>query len=176
MSKAQRIKEVLVGLLSIVSAVVMITLPELGYALVALFMCVSLVIYGLQRLGYYFTMARYMVGGKTVLYLGILLFDMGILAGSMNETPQSLIMLYLLAGHLLSGVVSIMRAREQRSFDAPWRLTLAEGIANVMVALACLVFLNSTRMVVLIYSAGLIYSACLRIATAFRRTSIVYIP
>ena len=175
MSKAQRIKEVLVGLLSIVSAVVMITLPELGYALVALFMCVSLVIYGLQRLGYYFTMARYMVGGKTVLYLGILLFDMGILAGSMNETPQPLIMLYLLAGHLLSGVVSIMRAREQRSFDAPWRLTLAEGIANVLIAVSCIVFLRSTSMVVYLYGCGLIYAACLRIVTAFSRTVIVYV-
>ena len=104
MSKAQRIKEVLVGLLSIVSAVV--PMPELGYALVALFMCVSLVVYGLQRLGYYFTMARHMVGGKSVLYTGVLLFDMGVFAGSLTKTPQSLIMMYLLGCHLLSGVVS----------------------------------------------------------------------
>lgn len=175
MSKAQRIREVLIGLAGIACAVLMVLQPELGYALVVVFMCISLMGSGLERIVYYLTMARHMVGGKTVLYLGVLLFDVGLFAGSLAKTPQSLIMIYLLACHLLSGVVSIMRAREQRSLEAPWKLTLAEGIANVMVAASCVIFLRSTTTVVYIYGSGLIYSACLRIATAFQRTSIVYI-
>lgn len=175
MSMAQRVREVLIGLAGIACAILMMLEPNFGYALVALFMSISLTLSGIERIGYYLTMARHMVGGRTVLYLGVLMFDMGLLAGRLAKTPQLFIMAYLLGCHLFSGVVSIMRAREQRSFEAPWKLTLAEGIANVLVAVSCIVFLRSTSMVVYLYGAGLIYSSCLRIATAFRRTSIVYI-
>lgn len=175
MSKAQRIREVLIGLIGIACAIAMVTRPEFGYTLVMIFMSLSLTVSGLERIVYYLTMARHMVGGKSVLYTGVLLFDMGVFAGSLTKTPQSLIMMYLLGCHLLSGVVSIMRAREQRSLEAPWKLTLAEGVANVLVAVSCVIFLRSTATVVYIYGAGIIYSACLRIATAFQRTSIVYI-
>lgn len=176
MSRAQRVKEVLFGLVAILSAAIMMLDTELGYSLVALILSVMLVIAGIRRIGYYATMARHMVGGKSVLYLGVLLFDMGIAAGSLSTTPQSFIMLYLLGCHLLSGVILVLRAREQHALDAPWRLTLAQGIANILVAGACIVFRRSEQMVVYVYSLGLIYSACLRIASAFRRTEIVYIP
>ncbi len=175
MSKAQRVKEVLLGLLSIAGAALMTLVPDLGYALVALIMCVSLILGGIEKIGYYLTMGRYMVGGRSIFYFGILLLDMGILAGSLSTTPQSLIMIYLLGCHLLDGVVQVMRAREQRGFEAPWKLTLAQGIANILVAVACILFMGSMNTVVYIYCAGLVYSACLRIASAFRKTAIVYI-
>lgn len=176
MSKAQRIREVLFGLIAIGSAVIMMLDTELGYLLVALILSVMLIVAGLRKIGYYATMARHMVGGKSVLYLGVLLLDMGIAAVSLSTTPQSFIMLYLLGCHLLSGVVLVLRAREQHALEAPWRLRLAQGVANILVAGACFIFIRSEQMVVYVYSLGLIYSACLRIASAFRRTSIIYIP
>lgn len=176
MSKAQRIKEVLFGLIALMSAALMMIDTELGYLLVAFILSIMLVVAGIRRIAYYATMARHMVGGKSVLYLGVLLLDMGIAAGSLATTPQSFIMLYLLGCHLFSGVILVLRAREQRALEAPWRLTLAHGIANILVAGACLIFRGSEQMVVYVYSLGLIYSACLRIVSAFRRTSIVYIP
>lgn len=176
MSKAQRVKEILLGLLSIAGAAIMSLNPDFGYALVVLILCISLVLCGIEKIGYYFTMGRYMVGGRSVLYLGILLLDVGILAGSLSSTPQAFVMAYLLAGHMLDGVVLIMRAREQHGFDAPWRLTLAQGIANILIGLTCIVFVRSIRLAVYVYCVGLVYSSCLRIASAFRRTSIVYIP
>ena len=176
MSRARRIREVLFGLISLASAALMMIDTNLGYLLVPFILSIMLVVAGIRKIGYYATMARHMVGGKSVLYLGVLLLDMGIAAGSLSTTPQSFIMLYLLGCHLFSGVILVLRAREQRALEAPWRLTLAHGIANILVAGACLVFRGSEQMVVYVYSLGLIYSACLRIASAFRRTSIVYIP
>lgn len=176
MSWSKRVREVMVALLMLAAAVVMALFPTVGYVLVQLFLSATLVLAGLGRIGYYLTMARHMVGGKVVLYTGIFLLDLGILAGSLTRIPQAYVLVYLLVIHLFDGVVSIMRAREQKGYGAgPWRLTLAMGVANVLVALVCLVFIRSTDVAVYVFSVGLAYSACLRIATAFRKTAIVYI-
>ncbi len=125
-------------------------------------------------------MARHVGNAESILYLGVIAFDFGILTLSVSDAHGVFIALYLLGAHAFSGVMDILRAREARQFEAPsWRISLAEGIANILVAIAAAVFglfWGSMRDLTLIYAAGLIYSAFLNLLSAFRRTAIVYIP
>ena len=54
-------------------------------------------------------------------------------------------------------------------------MKMAIGAADVLFGLASIFCIGRPNILVYIYAAGLIYSAVLRIASAFRRTAIVYI-
>ena len=59
-----------------------------------------------------------------------------------------------------------------------WKWKLFHGVLEIAVALAAVIggfVLHSTAVVVAVYSIGLFFSACSQIASAFRRTEIVYI-
>ena len=177
MSNFQRIKEVAIGLLTLVFAAVMMVIPEAGCTIIMLIICTTLTFGGLGRIVYYFTMARHMVGGKATLYVGTLLLDLGMLAGSLAMAPQSVLLLVLLSGHLFSGAVDVAQSITERNMESSvWKWTLAQGIANIVIAVLCIAFRKSPTTMVYLYCAGMIYSACVRIAKAFRRTAIVYIP
>lgn len=176
MSKLQRATNIATGILMIICAVLMALHPKAGYVIVILFMCITLTLAGIRMIIYYFTMARHMVGGMSILYRGIILYDFGLLSGTLIGASQVYILLYLVGVHLFSGAVDIMRTLEARHYEgASWRLRLSHGIMNILIAVACLVFIRSTDVAVYIYCFGLIYSAIMRIVTAFRRTAIVYI-
>ena len=177
MSGFQRIKEVVIGLLSLAFAAVMMAFPETGCSVIMLVICATLIFGGLGKIVYYFAMARHMVGGKTALYAGTLLFDLGMLAGSLATAPQNFLVLALLGGHLFTGAVGVAQAITERNMESPvWKWTLAQGLANIIIAMMCIAFRKSPTTMVYLYCAGMIYSACVRIAKAFRRTAIVYIP
>lgn len=175
MSLAQRIRSVLAGLVMMVGAFVLVSYPEEGFALVVAVLCLMLLGAGIRWVVYYFTMGRHMVDGKWSLYVGAFLFDLGFLTGSLTDVPKSYVMLYLVAGHLFTGLVSVLGALEAKRYESPWKLKMTHGVVNIVVSVVCLVLIRSLRAVVYLYSAGLVYSACMRIATALRRTSIVYI-
>ena len=111
---------------------------------------------------------------------GVIAFDFGIFTLSISDQHGVFIVLYLLGAHAFSGLVDILRAREAREFDAPNRKnSLAEGIANIGVAVVTVVFglvFGNMQSLTMIYSAGLIYTALLHLLSAFRKTAIVYIP
>ena len=131
---------------------------------------------GIRSLWFYFAMARNMVGGRLILFRGIIALDLGMFAFSLQEIPTIYILLYLLIIHLFAGIVDIMRAREAKKMKGHWRLNLAFGIANILLALSCSLCFRDPMVLAYVYAAGLFYSACLRIAQAFRKTAIVYIP
>jgi len=133
---------------------------------------------GLGALFYYFTMGRYMVGGKTILFRSIILLDVGALAGSLIDYGVLYAALYLALLHAFSGVVEILRANESRRTGGHWKLKIAHGIANVLLSVTLvltLVVFRQPAVVIYIYGAGLMYTAALIIASSFRRTDIVYI-
>ena len=176
MSMGQRIINILIGVLIIAGAVIMIAFPEEGLIITAAILSISLFIYGIKTLIYYFTMSRHMVGGRIMLYLGVVVLDLGMLTMMMTNIPRIYIVLYLLAVYAFAGVIDILRALEAKSYQAPsWRFSLISGIVNVVIAILCVAFISSASMIVNIYCAGLIYSAIVRIITAFRKTEIVYI-
>ncbi len=176
MSGGQRIKNVLIGILTILGAVILIAFPEEGIIITASILSLSLFVYGIKTLIYYITMTRHMVGGRIMLYLAVVVLDLGMFTMMLTNIPKMYIALYLVVVYAFSGAIDIMCALEAKKYQAPsWRLSLTSGIISVVIAILCIVFIGSTNMIVYLYSAGLIYSAIVRIITAFRKTAIVYI-
>ena len=176
MSSGQRIKNVLIGVLIILGAVILIAFPEEGIIITASILSLSLFVYGIKTLIYYITMTRHMVGGRIMLYLAVVVLDLGMFTMMLTNIPKMYIALYLVVVYAFSGAIDILRALEAKKYQAPsWRLSLTSGIISVVIAILCIVFIGSTNMIVYLYSAGLIYSAIARIVTAFRKTAIVYI-
>lgn len=177
MSSAQRVRRILSGIMMILGAVLIISMKEEGYLLVMTFLSISFIVLGIRTLYYYSTMAKHMVGGKEILYQGIIILDFGWLTWTLTSVPKYYIMLYLFGIHLFSGIVDILRTVEAKHYAGnTWRLNLLQGVVNVVIALVCIVFLDSADMVVYIYGAGLIYSGINRIVQSFRKTAIVFIP
>lgn len=153
--------------------------PHEGLPIVALLISISFTLRGIQTLFYYFTMARYMVAGKRLLYRGIIFLDIAILTSEISNYSNLFIILYLAGLHAFSGVLYIAGAVQAKKSGSPlWKNRIAEGLTSIIMVGAVLIGglpLHSIRIVVYIYGAGLIYSGLVRIVSAFRRTSIVYI-
>lgn len=180
MTNMQRVKKILLALVMLLGAYIMVVWPEDGYYIVALIVSFSLIGYGLRSLIYYFTMTRFMVGGKSTLFFGIIVLDFGIFVLTTADDPKFFIVIYLLGLHAFSGVMSVMRALEARRFGAPaWKWIFADGLANLLIAVLAVIagaFLRSVVDLSYLYAACLFYSACFQILSALRKTAIVYIP
>lgn len=176
MTKTGRIGNIILGIIMILLSVVMIILPEIGYVVAILILTISLIVYGIRCLVYYFTMSRYMVGGLSILFYGVIALDFGIFTGTLIQVPKIYIVMYLVATYVVAGAVSFLRGMEAKRYGAPsWKGRIIYGIINVTVAIVCLFFFRSEKVLVMIYSIGLIYAAVLRIFSSFRRTAIVYV-
>lgn len=176
MKLSQRIRSVIFAVLMILICIAMIAVPEAGFSIVIAILCIALIVSGIQRLVYYGTMARFMVGGRRILYTGLLLLDAGLFTFTLSNIPQIYVMMYLAAVNGLAGGISVMRALEDRRQGAAhWRMRLFFGAVTLAFAAACGIFVRSINLAVFIYCAGLLYSAAMRIISAFRRTEIVYI-
>ena len=173
----QRIKKILFALIMIIVAVILLTLDDNdGLETVLFILTLGFAIKGIKDIIFYFTMARHMVGGKMILFLGVVVLDFAMFTGSLSGVPQIYVMVYLISIHAFSGAVEVLRAMEaKRTVEGPWKVKLSHGIVNIVLALLCLVFIMNTATAVMIYSVGLLYSAIIRIISAFRRTSFLLI-
>ena len=177
MTKVPRVRTVLAGLVMIGFCAALLTLKEEAFALIVLVVCVSLLIKGVHSLIYYATMARHMVGGRLQFYKGLFMLDIGLTFLMMEDIPGVYIMLYLMIGNVIAGIIDVMRALEAKKLKSgSWKLNMAGGIINIVSGVACAACLGKTEILVYIYMAGLFYTACIRILSAFRRTAIIYIP
>ena len=179
MTNIQRIEKILAGLFMLACCVLMVYKPDVGFYVVALILSLMLLIYALRCILYYFTMGRHMVGGKSILFRGIIVLDLAVFTISMVDDPKMYIILYLLGIHAFAGLTDVLRALEARRYGAPaWRWTMVLGIGNFMIAVLAVIaglFFADTKDLVYLYAACLFYSACMQIASAFRKTAIVYI-
>ncbi len=136
----------------------------------------GLAIDGIRDIIFYFTMARHMVGGKIILFQGVIILDFALLTGSLTSIPKIYILLYLIGIHAFSGVVEILRSMEsKKTVEGPWKLKFAHGLINFLIAFACLICISRSNTALLIYSLGLIGSAIVRIFSAFRKTAFIVI-
>lgn len=161
----------------IIVAVILLTLPE-EEALepVLAILTLGFAIKGIKDIFFYFTMARHMVGGKMILFQGVVVLDFAVFTGTLTGVPPIYVMIYLIAIHAFSGAVEVLRAMEaKRTVEGPWKVKLSHGIVNIALALFCMVFIMDAATAVMIYSVGLLYSAFIRIISAFRRTSFLLI-
>ena len=175
MTKARRIGYVLTGLIMVAFGTAIAITPDRAYNTIILALGMTLLISGIRSLVYYFSMARHMVGGLTVLYRGVIVFDIGLFTLSLTDVPLIFIMLYLAGLHGFSGFIDIMRAIEAKRMGASWKLNISHGIINVLIALLCLFCMKTVWVATLCYSLGLVYSGIIRMIQGFRRTAVVYI-
>ena len=179
MTLTKRIVKILGALLTLLGAWIILKLGEEGFLFISLVLSISLILFGVRNLIFYFTMARHMVNGRSILYLGVIALDFGVFTLSVSRYQSVFVVLYMIVAHAFSGVIDILRAQEARQMEAgSWRLNMAEGIINIGFALTAIVFgivLNSASVVGEVYAAGLIYTAVMNLISAFRKTAIVYI-
>ena len=177
MSSAQRIKNILIGIAMIIFGIIMLSVGDKGFIVLLLVLGISLMVYGIGNLIYYFRMARHMVGGNLILYLGIITLDIGAFTISVYTISKNYVFTYLLITLCFSGVVLLLRGLESKSVGAPmWKWKVAEGIALLLAAIICFAFLKNETIAVYAFAIGLFYSAIVRIVSSFRRTAMVYIP
>ena len=146
-----------------------------GYSTVLLILSIILLAYGIRMILFYFTMARHMNGGRSMLYRGILFTDLALLTFSLQDVPVVYIMAYLIGLLGFSGAVDIFRAFDARKIHARWKGRLIRGIITLAFAIYAFLNLNTPQFCVYIYSASLFYNALMRLGSAFRRTELITI-
>lgn len=176
MTRFQKIREISIAVITALISAVIMTSPADGYLTVISILAVVFMARGVTNVIYYFTMARFMVGGRTSLYTGIILLDLGVITATLTDVPHYYILMYLIAIHAFSGAVKVLRALEARRLHAgSWKLKMGHGIFDIILVIVCLVFIKKMHVAVEIYCFGLVYSSIIRIISACRKTDIVYI-
>lgn len=175
MSSIQRLGHIALGLLMIVCSLVLLAYPDKGIMLVAGVLGLSLVIYGLRKIIFYYSMGRHMVGGYALLFVGVIAIDIGAFVFTLLDQPRVAIVLYLVATNGFAGLVNLLRSAEHKRLGTHWIPNLIHGIIALLFTIACLVWMDSTDVIVLIFCVGLLYSAARHIVGAFRRTDVAFI-
>lgn len=175
MTKLQRIADLILGLLMIACGFILLLEPKGGLLVVAFVLGLAVSLYGVRKLVYYITMARFMTGGLSVLFIAIIAIDIGVFAVAVIDSPQLAIALYLVCYNVLTGVLSIARGIESKLFGSPWVLNIAHGLVNIALAALCIAFENVDEAIILIFCIGLFYNAGVRVVSAFKPTEIIYI-
>lgn len=176
MTKIKRIGSIFSGILMILAALLFIADPDDGYQVILLILSVSLTVSGIRYLIYYFTMARHMAGGQSMLWKGIILLEIGLYVGTLHDLSPVYVMLYFIIGYVFDGAVDILRSLENRKIPgAHWKVKLATGVGEILIAGLCVMYINSPRISVYIFCFGIISGGIMKIISAFRRTAIVYI-
>lgn len=176
MSIGKRILNIFKGLFMIAFGILIAMFPDEGCDIVIFVLVFSLFLYSFRLMIYYFSMARYMVGGIMTFYKSIIVFDFALFLDNLKDLPVKTILTYLIAGMIFSGVLDILRASEGRKMQtSSWKYQFFYGFVKIILPLVCLPFLNSMEMLAYVYSITLFHSAISYIVTAFRKTAIVYI-
>lgn len=168
------------GILILLAALVFFLMPEETYILIPPILGISLLFYGIHQLWYYFQMAKHMVGGKSVLFRGIISIDIALFTSSISSMNSRIIVLiYLLGIYAFTGVVDVLRAVEAKNNgSAGWQLKLSRGIIGLIFTVALLIIgfiIGRTDIFVYGYCFSLAYSAVMRFIAAFKKTAVVYI-
>ena len=169
MSLAGRIGNLILAAVQIALSIILVLFPQNGYFIVAGILGISLAAYGIRNVVYYVSMARHMVGGRMILYFGLLVFDAGALILALSDVPPLYVMIYLIVIRALTGTIDILRAMEQKKMGSrSWKFMFISGLIHILIAVVCAIFIKSTEIAVYIYAAGLVYSAITRIINAVR--------
>ncbi|MBQ6401140.1 MAG: DUF308 domain-containing protein [Firmicutes bacterium] len=175
MTQVQRVKDVLFGVVMILAGAIFCIAPNECYPLLTAMLCLGMTFRGIKLLFFYFRMARFMVDGRSMLYQAVIMIDLGLFTGALTQVPLMYVMLYLIAIHMFTGGIDVLRALEAKKMGSHWKVTMGSGIVNILLAILCLVFIKVTSIAVMIYAVGLIYAGVIKIITAFRKTTMVYI-
>lgn len=171
----QRINQLAIGIVMLLLGVLLFLYDADTYPVIIVLYSLALQLTGYRLLWYYFTMARHMVGGRSILFRGALFLDFGLFTGSLLTVPQFYVLIYLTGTLAFSAIVDLLRAREARGIQASWKLKTFQGAVKLLTVLICLIYLHSEELVVDIFSVGFVFSALMRIVNACRRTRVITI-
>ena len=176
----QRIKNIAIGVILLIVAVVLVLYPQITFQLIPALLGIALLLYGFRLLWYYQQMARHMVGGKSVLIRAALVMDVALFTSSITLMNDQIIVLpYLLAIYAFTGVVDILRATEAKQAGSPgWQLKLSQGVIAILFVIALFIIgfiIGRKDIFVYGFAFSLVYSATMRIIGALKRTAVVYI-
>lgn len=176
MTKFQKIKECLFAVGILLFGVSILAFSNDGYGILISVLALSMFIYGIKNIIYFITMARHMVGGIYLLYRGIIATDLGLFTVSLSNIPKLYVLMYFAILHGFSGGVQLLRALDTKKQGAPgWKIKMLLSLGNLFIAVACIAFIRSEDIVVIIYAVGLFYSAAIRILDAVRKKGIIHI-
>ena len=176
MSKTRRIWNIFAAIFMIMFALLLMLVPNIGFVIVAVIVGMLLTIRGIKFLIYYVTHAQHMTGGKWMLLVGLILFDLGIFSLTLLDKTSAIMIIYVVVIHLISGVLGIVRAVSNKNDgNTSWKIGLAQGIGSLILVALCLIFIHHVEIPVYIYGAGVIYSAVLKVITSCKKTAIVYV-
>ncbi|MCR5303900.1 MAG: hypothetical protein K6E33_04995 [Lachnospiraceae bacterium] len=176
MTRARRIYYFISGVILLPLCVLVVIDPKLGYQYALLFLELALIFHGLKHLVYFFALARYKTGGVEVLFKGLLILDAGLFAFDLHDVPRWYGMIFLIGAMLVSGAIDIMQgAQAMKMQSGHWKSQLAYGVGKAGFGLVGFFFLNSMRLLTVLFALGLLNMAVSHIIIAFKKTDIVYI-
>ena len=179
MTKLGRIRDLITGIAMILMGLLLFINPEDNVQAVAGVFVITFTFRGIRAAHHYFTMGRHTIGGRQSLYRAMIYLDLALLTSEMSGNPIVYIIMYLAGLHFFLGLIDILRSFEAKELGSTsWKFSMASGVTNVLMGIAVLVagpVFKSVNVVMYIYGAGLIYSAGIRIVSAFKRRAIVYI-
>lgn len=179
MSRFQRIKAIVIGILLLLSSLLILIVPEEYYLLFTFIISIMLIVYAVRKLFYYFRMARHMVGGKAILYEAIIILDFGLFTSSLYDDHSLTILIYLLVIFIFTGFVDILRAFEAKKTGAKnWKFKFLTGLIMVIFALALVIvglIFRNTAILKYGFCISVLFAAFRRFRVAFSKTAIVYI-
>ena len=149
-----------------------------GQLIVIGIICLCLFFEGIRLLVYYLRMARHMVEGKRVLIRSIIILDLGMLTLQMVSMSDIMILIYLLSIFAFTGTIDILRSMEAKRNGGFWKLKFINGCIHIIFSIALIIaglFVKNSYFLVCGFSISLFYSACFRVFSAFRKTTVVYI-
>lgn len=177
MTKLQRVQGILAAFMMFLFAGLILRFQNYGVQIISILVWFSLMIEGIRELYYYFSMARHMVRGQTVLYRALLVCDLAIFTGVIATIPSVYILIHLTIIFGFAGLVDVLRALEARKNGSiSWKFNAFQGLFNVALAVLCLIFIRAGYPAGILYSIMLINSAILKLFSSFRRTAVIYIP
>lgn len=176
MTRTRRVFNILGAMLAIHGALLLMIIPESAFELIAIGVGLMLAYKGLRYIIYYLTHANHMVGGKRILLVGLILFDVGAFATALFDQAQAIMIIYVVGCHVIAAGLNLIRAVGNKKDGNPgWKIDLAQGIGNISQVVLCLIFINHVEIPVYIYCIGVIYTSVLTIISSFKRTAIVYV-
>jgi uncharacterized membrane protein HdeD (DUF308 family) len=179
MSKMKRIGYIISGLLMILFGLFLFLFPEFGMDAITIILAVTMLFNGIKLLVHYSALARHMVGGKYILYLGIVVLDLGIMTISMSGSRSKPVFIYLFVLFIFTGVLDVLKAFEEKNNKAPlWWVRLLVGLFSVTLGILAVIscfFLKSPEGMTYLFCFALVYSGAVRFFKAFRKTAVVYI-
>ncbi|MBR3279178.1 MAG: DUF308 domain-containing protein [Lachnospiraceae bacterium] len=176
MTRTRRVFNIIGALLAIQGSLLLMLVPDIAFRLIAIGVGMMLTYKGLRYIIYYLTHANHMVGGKRILLVGLILFDIGAFASALYDQAQVIMIIYVVGCHVIAAGLNMVRAFGNKKDGNPgWKIDLAQGIGNVTQVALCLIFINYVEIPVYIYCVGAIYTSILTMISSFKKTAIVYV-